>query len=128
MICPACRHDHPDRAKFWLECGHRFASARPQFGTELPSGAKFCLECGHRMVAAEAAGPKAPAAPPVAADFHAKVASYTPRHEVHALAVLASDTISSVAERAPDAALGRNFLAWTPVQAALDDLERLRRI
>lgn len=48
--------------------------------------------------------------------------------EAQALAVLASDTISSIAERAPNAALGRIFLAWTPVQTALDDLERLRRI
>ena len=48
--------------------------------------------------------------------------------EAHSLAVLASETIRSIAEHAPDAALGRTFLAWTPVQAALDDLERLRRI
>src|SRR5262249_8613886 len=48
--------------------------------------------------------------------------------EAHVLAVLASDTISSIAERAPDAALGRTFLAWTPVQTALDDLERVGRI
>ncbi len=48
--------------------------------------------------------------------------------ESQALAVLAAETIGSMAERAPDAALRSTFLAWTPVQAALDDLERLRRI
>jgi hypothetical protein len=47
---------------------------------------------------------------------------------MHALAVLAAETIGSIAARAPDAALRSTFLAWTPVQAALDDLERLRRI
>jgi tetratricopeptide (TPR) repeat protein len=48
--------------------------------------------------------------------------------EARALAVLAAETIASIAEHAPDAALRSAFLAWTPVQAALDDLERLRRI
>jgi hypothetical protein len=41
---------------------------------------------------------------------------------------LAAETIGSLAEGAPDATLRSTFLAWTPVQAALADLERLRRI
>jgi hypothetical protein len=48
--------------------------------------------------------------------------------EAHALAVLAAETIASITQRAPDAALGRTFLAWAPVQQTLDDLERLRTI
>jgi len=48
--------------------------------------------------------------------------------EMHALAALAAETIGSIAEGAPDATLRSTFLAWRPVQAALDDLERLRRI
>jgi tetratricopeptide (TPR) repeat protein len=47
--------------------------------------------------------------------------------EVQTLAALAADTIRSIADRAPEAALRGTFLAWTPVQTALEDLERLRR-
>ena len=54
MICAACRHDNPERAKFCLECGQRLAAACPQCGTELPPAAKFCLECGHRLGAVDA--------------------------------------------------------------------------
>ena len=80
MICPACRHDNPERAKFCLECGQRFLTACPHCGTELPPGAKFCLECGHRLAATDAAPAAAPVAQPVAADFQAKLPSYTPKH------------------------------------------------
>jgi class 3 adenylate cyclase/tetratricopeptide (TPR) repeat protein len=48
--------------------------------------------------------------------------------EVLAVTALAADTIRSIAERAPEAALRETFLAWRPVQTALEDLERLRRI
>jgi class 3 adenylate cyclase/tetratricopeptide (TPR) repeat protein len=48
--------------------------------------------------------------------------------EAHTLAMLAADTITAIAERAPDPSLREAFLAWTPVQAALEDLERLRRL
>jgi len=48
--------------------------------------------------------------------------------EVHALAALAAETIRSIAERAPDAALSRTFLDWPRVQTALEDLERLQRL
>jgi class 3 adenylate cyclase/tetratricopeptide (TPR) repeat protein len=40
---------------------------------------------------------------------------------------LAIDTIECVAARAPDQALRRTFLDWRRVQAAREDLERLRR-
>jgi len=83
MICAACRHDNPDRAKFCLECGARLAAVCPQCRTELPAGAKFCLECGHRVAAGDAV-PAPPAAPervaPTAPDYQTRLASYTPKH------------------------------------------------
>jgi class 3 adenylate cyclase/tetratricopeptide (TPR) repeat protein len=47
--------------------------------------------------------------------------------EVHALAVLAADTIGAIAEGAPEPGLRKAFLAWAPVQVTLEDLERLKR-
>ena len=47
--------------------------------------------------------------------------------EVQTLAALAADTIRSIADRAPEAGLRESFLAWTPVQTALEDIERLRK-
>jgi tetratricopeptide (TPR) repeat protein len=47
--------------------------------------------------------------------------------EVQTLAALAAETIRSIADRAPEPALRETFLAWAPVQTALEDLERLRR-
>ncbi|OGL15066.1 MAG: hypothetical protein A3G97_01425 [Candidatus Rokubacteria bacterium RIFCSPLOWO2_12_FULL_69_21] len=48
--------------------------------------------------------------------------------EAQTVAALAAGTIRSIADRAPEAALRETFLAWTPVQTALEDLERVRRI
>jgi len=48
--------------------------------------------------------------------------------EAPVVAVLAADTIRSVAERAPEPALRDTFLGWAPVCAALEDAERLRRL
>jgi class 3 adenylate cyclase/tetratricopeptide (TPR) repeat protein len=47
--------------------------------------------------------------------------------EVQTLAAMAAETIRSIADRAPERALRETFFAWAPVQAALEDLERLRR-
>jgi class 3 adenylate cyclase/tetratricopeptide (TPR) repeat protein len=82
MRCAACGHDNPERAKFCLECGVRFAATCAQCGTELPTGAKFCLECGTRVgVAAHAAAaPDRAAAPPAAPERAGQPASYTPKH------------------------------------------------
>ena len=85
MICAACRHENPERAKFCLECGARLAPSCPQCDTELPPGAKFCLECGHRMAPPEAAATPAaglvPASAPSAApDLGTRLVSYTPKH------------------------------------------------
>jgi class 3 adenylate cyclase/tetratricopeptide (TPR) repeat protein len=86
MVCPACRHDNPERAKFCLECGARLQAACPRCGTELPPAAKFCLECGHRIAGAEpgAAAPRpdqpARAAAVRAPDYQTRLAAYTPKH------------------------------------------------
>ncbi len=85
MICAACRHDNPERAKFCLECGARLAPSCPQCGTEVPAGAKFCLECGHRVAqpgaaATPAAGPVSASAPSATPDLGTRLVSYTPKH------------------------------------------------
>ena len=41
---------------------------------------------------------------------------------------LAADTIQSVADGLRDSALTTSFLSWSRVRAALDDLDRLRRV
>ena len=83
MLCPSCRHENPDRAKFCLECGARLASSCPQCGTELPAGAKFCLECGHRIASGEGTAPAAPVRPTVSPSpppYEQRPAAYTPKH------------------------------------------------
>jgi len=80
MICPACQHENPERAKFCLECGARLAASCPQCGTELPPGAKFCLECGHRLAGPGAAAPAPAARPPEVSQYGSRHASYTPKH------------------------------------------------
>src|SRR5215831_10330227 len=76
MICAACRHENPDRAKFCLECGARLSPSCPQCGTELPAGAKFCLECGHRITGTAESAP----AEPAPRGLETRLAAYTPKH------------------------------------------------
>ncbi len=87
MICPECRHDNPERAKFCLECGARFPATCSACGTPLPPGAKFCLECGARVTApppapagVAPATARAEAAAPPAPDYERRLAAYTPKH------------------------------------------------
>ncbi len=124
MICPACRHDNPERAKFCLECGQRLAAACPQCGTELPPAAKFCLECGHRLGAVEAA----PASPPAVAlpgeDFHARLASYTPKHLAEKILTSRS---AIEGERRQVTVLFTDVAGFTPLAEKLDpeDVHRI---
>ena len=125
MICPACRHDNPDRAKFCLECGQRFAPSCPQCGTELPPGAKFCLECGHRLATTDAATASASAVPPIApADFQAKVASYTPKHLAEKILTSRS---ALEGERRQVTVLFADVAGFTPMAERLDpeDVHRI---
>jgi hypothetical protein len=80
MLCAACRHENPERAKFCLECGARLAVSCPQCGTELPAGAKFCLECGHRVAAPADAAASPAAGVPAAPGLATRLAAYTPKH------------------------------------------------
>ncbi|HEV8617526.1 MAG TPA: adenylate/guanylate cyclase domain-containing protein [Methylomirabilota bacterium] len=68
MICPQCRHENPDQAKFCEECATPLALRCSSCGTPLSASAKFCFECAHPVVGA-------PATPRFAAP-----GSYTPRH------------------------------------------------
>ena len=48
VICPECGNTVV-KGKFCPECGHKFISACPNCGKEVPIGAKFCLECGQKL-------------------------------------------------------------------------------
>ena len=124
MICPACRHDNPERAKFCLECGQRLAAACPQCGTELPPAAKFCLECGHRLGAAEAAPASSPTVPPPGADFQARLASYTPKHLAEKILTSRS---ALEGERRQVTVLFTDVAGFTPLAEKLDpeDVHRI---
>ncbi len=124
MICPACRHDNPERAKFCLECGRRLVAACPQCGTELPPGAKFCLECGHRVVAVEGEPAPRPVAQPVAADFQAKLPSYTPKHLAQKILTSRS---ALEGERRQVTVLFTDVAGFTPLAEKLDpeDVHRI---
>ena len=48
IVCPACGKTVV-KGKFCPECGHKFISACPKCGKDVPAGAKFCLECGEKL-------------------------------------------------------------------------------
>jgi class 3 adenylate cyclase/ribosomal protein L40E len=50
MLCPSCKNDNPDHAKFCLHCGTKLLLTCAECRTELPLGAKFCLYCGTSVV------------------------------------------------------------------------------
>jgi class 3 adenylate cyclase/tetratricopeptide (TPR) repeat protein len=124
MICPACRHDNPERAKFCLECGQRLAAACPQCGTELPPAAKFCLECGHRLGAAEAAPASSPTVPLSGGDFQARLPSYTPKHLAEKILTSRS---ALEGERRQVTVLFTDVAGFTPLAEKLDpeDVHRI---
>ena len=124
MICASCRHDNPERAKFCLECGQRLAAACPQCGTELPPAAKFCLECGHRLGTVEAAPVAAPAVALPGEDFHARLASYTPKHLAEKILTSRS---AIEGERRQVTVLFTDVAGFTPLAEKLDpeDVHRI---
>lgn len=46
--CPNCGKT-VTKGKFCPECGHKFITACPKCGKEIPYGAKFCAECGEKL-------------------------------------------------------------------------------
>ena len=48
IVCPECGKTVV-KGKFCPECGHKFVTACPKCGKEVPEGAKFCLECGEKL-------------------------------------------------------------------------------
>ena len=72
MLCAACRHENPDRARFCLECGAPFASSCLECHVKPPPNAKFCLECGAAQVVKEAI--------PEARSTRSDPPIYTPKH------------------------------------------------
>jgi len=124
MICSACRHDNPERAKFCLECGQRMVAACPQCGTELPPAAKFCLECGHRLGATEAQPVPSQAVPLQGGDFEARLASYTPKHLAEKILTSRS---ALEGERRQVTVLFTDVAGFTPLAEKLDpeDVHRI---
>ena len=86
MICPECRHENRDSAKFCEGCGGPLLARCPACGTALRPGARFCDECGQPLAAGSlavppGATPRAPAsAAEVADELTRKIPGYTPRH------------------------------------------------
>jgi class 3 adenylate cyclase/tetratricopeptide (TPR) repeat protein len=74
LICPSCRYENPDSARFCGECGAGLdvPAACPDCGTENERGQKFCNGCGRRLV--DEASP-APAARP-----ESSPGAYAPPH------------------------------------------------
>ena len=48
VVCPECGKTVA-KGKFCPECGHKFVTACPKCGKDVPVGAKFCLECGEKL-------------------------------------------------------------------------------
>ena len=48
IVCPECGNT-VTKGKFCPECGHKFITACPKCGKDIPAGAKFCLECGEKI-------------------------------------------------------------------------------
>lgn len=53
-ICPECKTENPENAKFCLNCGKELVIETknipcPNCGAENPTEAKFCLECGNNL-------------------------------------------------------------------------------
>ena len=48
VVCPNCGKT-VSKAEFCSECGYKFASICPNCKAQLPDGAKFCPECGEKI-------------------------------------------------------------------------------
>jgi predicted ATPase/class 3 adenylate cyclase len=85
MMCPTCRDDNRDGAKFCNNCGVPLPLRCPGCGTENRPGAKFCSDCGTALTMADAAGRGQPRArggfaAPEAESWRDAPIAFTPRH------------------------------------------------
>ncbi len=60
MICPECRTELPDEAKFCNECGRKLELVCSECGKGNPPASKFCLECGHNLSIPSEPAPREP--------------------------------------------------------------------
>jgi class 3 adenylate cyclase/tetratricopeptide (TPR) repeat protein len=59
VICPACRAESREGARFCAECGTALALHCPSCGAEHRAGARFCEQCGTTLATAETPAPAA---------------------------------------------------------------------
>lgn len=153
MRCSACQADNPPQNRFCDNCGTALEASCPSCGATLRPGARFCGACGQRLgetpehladkiLKSRSAleGERRQVTVLFAERCFELITAEVHRFELAraqaeqkkideavATARLAADTIAAVAARAPDAAVKSTFLAWPRVQAAMEDLERIRR-
>ncbi len=80
MECFQCHHTNRSTAKFCEECGTPLAKHCPRCQHASRPGAKFCDQCGHALTAPTPAEHEVSLKAAVIDRFHARLASYTPRH------------------------------------------------
>ena len=49
MKCPDCQFENHEKAKFCIECGHKFEFTCPECGFTSRYDRKFCAECGFKL-------------------------------------------------------------------------------
>ncbi len=49
MKCPDCQFENHEKAKFCIECGHKFEFTCPECGFTSRFDSKFCAECGFKL-------------------------------------------------------------------------------
>ncbi len=71
MLCPNCKQENPDRARFCNSCGAKLDGACPKCGHANPPSSRFCNECGLALNQSSAPAPDQRFSSPD---------SYTPKH------------------------------------------------
>ncbi len=71
MLCPNCKQENPDKARFCNSCGAKLDGACPKCGHANPPSSRFCDECGLAL--------NQSSAPPPEQRFSSP-GNYTPRH------------------------------------------------
>jgi class 3 adenylate cyclase/tetratricopeptide (TPR) repeat protein len=77
VICPSCRTDNPDGARFCTGCGGALGRACPQCGSAVAASFRFCPACGHGLEAAPPAAASIEAARRQVAILFADLSGFT---------------------------------------------------